>query len=476
MLFPSSWWSFPSVPSSSELTDDERTLIAALHNKMVAARPQLELDLSYYLGEQVVQNLRIAVPKELEHLKTVLGWGAVAVDPIVERLAVDGFRLPGETDVNETLGRHWDSNGMDAAQSMLWTDALSMRRGYLMVGAREGGGARITNESPLNVAVNYAPDGVTPREVLVHYSEAGKQRATLLRPNSTLILEQDSDDKSVWSLVKRETHRLDIVPVERVANRSLTHARDGRPEITEPMRSAIDNSARTLLGQVVSGEVYAAPRWAIMGAVESFFVDANGNPKSGYDAFVTKVLGIERDEEGNLPEIHQFNAYDPSVFTKVVEMYASQFSGMAAATPGDLGLYTQGNPTSAEALEVSEARRNRRARLRQREFGTPLIRAMQHAIRFENNGHLPAEFERIEIDWMPLVAPSISALSDGVAKLVKERVLPPTSDVTLKRLGFSSVERAQLEMDRDADGMTALLEIQAGVSEQQAAATNADDA
>lgn len=474
MLFPSSWWSAPSVPDSSELSDDERSLIVALHSKMVAARPDLELDLAYYLGEQVVQNLRIAVPKELEHLKTVLGWAAVAVDPIVERLAIDGFRLPNETDINETLTHHWETNGMDAAQSMLWTDALTMRRGYLMVGAREGGGARITNESPLNVSVDYAPDGVTPRSVLAHYTEDGKQRATLMRPRLTLILEQDGVNGE-WSLVRRENHRLDFVPVERVANRPLTHARDGRSEVTAPMRSTIDNTARTLLGQIVSGEVFAAPRWAILGAQESDFVDANGQPKSGYSTFVTRIFGMERDEDGNVPSIHQFAAYDPATFTKIVEMNASQFSGMAAATPGDLGLYTQGNPTSAEALEVSESRRNRRARLRQREYGVPVIRAMQHAIRFENNGRLPAEFERIAIDWMPLVEPSLPALSDGVAKLVKENVLPPTSDVTLKRLGFSAVERAQLEMDRDADGMAALEQIAAGVNEQQAAASSADE-
>lgn len=446
MLFAPWLQNLPTAPVADTLTEDEKTLVTGLHRKLTSCRPDLELDLAYYLGEQVVKHLRMAVPKELEFLRTVLGWGAVAVDPIVERLAIDGFRLPGGTDVDETLTAQWDGDGMDAAQGMLFTDALTMRRGYLMVGARAGGGARMTVESPLNVAVDYAPDGVTVRSALAMYTENGKQRATLMRPFSTLILEQD--EEKAWQLVERENHRLEVVPVERVANRPLTHARDGRSEISGPMRSIIDSTARTLLGLVVAGEIYAAPRWAILGASESDFVDANGNPKSAWATYITRILGLERDEEGNVPEIHQFNAYDPSAFTKIIEMNASQFAGMAAALPQDLGLYTQGNPTSSEALEVGEARRNRRARSRQREFGVPIVRAMQHAIRFQNNGALPAEYERIELDWMPLLEPTINSVSDGLAKQVDSGMIPPTSDVTLKKAGYSAVERAQLEQDR----------------------------
>jgi hypothetical protein len=47
----------------------------------------MRLSEAYYLGEQVVDNLRIAVPAELEFLREVLNWPALAVDPYVERHA-----------------------------------------------------------------------------------------------------------------------------------------------------------------------------------------------------------------------------------------------------------------------------------------------------------------------------------------------------------------------------------------------------
>src|SRR5690349_613552 len=108
------------------------------------------------------------------------------------------------------------------------------------------------------------------------------------------------------------------------------------------MRSITDAACRTLLGLEVAREIYSVPQ------------------KTAWDTYITRVLALERDEDGNLPEIKQLQAYDPSVFTKLLDWYASAMAGMVAATPQDMGLYTQGNPASAEAVTAGEARRDRR--------------------------------------------------------------------------------------------------------------------
>jgi hypothetical protein len=50
-------------------------------------------------------------PAELEFLRDVVGWPALAVDPYVERHALDGFRLPNATDADPYLGSLWSLAG-----------------------------------------------------------------------------------------------------------------------------------------------------------------------------------------------------------------------------------------------------------------------------------------------------------------------------------------------------------------------------
>lgn len=444
MAFPMS--TIPDLPLLG-LSKDEQGLIKQLESVAYKCRSEMELTEAYYLGDQVIQNLRIAVPKELEFLRTIVGWPAIAVDPLVERLGVDGFRLPNATQADQHLAELWDANGLDAEQSLAFTDALSMGRAYWVVGspAEVGGPPRITVESPLNMAVLWDLGGRVPRAAMQEYWSEGRKHGALLVPNQTVTLAQN--DAGEWEIVDRDQHDFGFVPVVRMANRPRTHNRDGRSEITSAMQAITDAACRTLLGLEVAREIYSVPQRIILGAAEDAFVKSDGTPKKAWDTYITKVLGLERDEEGNLPEIKQLQAYDPSVFTKLIEMYASQMAGQLAAPPQDLGLYTQGNPTSAEAAQVSEQRRDRRAILKHAMFGTPLVTAMQYAARFENGGDLPSEYARVAVDWRAVSIEPMSVASDAMQKQTQAQIVPPQSDVVWKRLGYSSVERARLAED-----------------------------
>jgi len=437
----------PTLPLLG-LNDDERALIETLAG--IAKRDQAEMLLTeaYYLGEQVIRNLRIAVPKELEFLRTIVGWPAIAVDPLVERLFVDGFRLANATDADAHLGEIWDANGGGVEQSLAFTDALTMGRAYWAVGSplEPGGAPQITVESPLNMSVLWDLRGQSARAAMQEYWDADRKRGALMLPNQTVHLAEN--DNHQWEIVDRDQHGFDFVSVYRMANRPRTNNRDGRSEITLAMRSITDAACRTLLGLEVARELYSVPQKVILGASENAFVKSDGTPKSAWDTYITKTLGIERDEEGNLPEIKQMQPYDPSVFTKLMDMYASQMGGMLGAPPQDLGLYTQGNPASAEAAQVSESRRDRRAQARQSMFGVALVKTMQDAMRYQNKGQLPAEFARMMVDWRDVKLESIAATSDAITKQVKQGIVPATSDVTLKRLGYTAVERQQIEQDR----------------------------
>lgn len=457
MPFPS----FPAVPSfptlsiptlpNLTLSDAEKSLISRLQTEALRVRPEMELAEAYYLGEQVIDNLRIAVPKELEFLRTIVGWGALAVDPYVERHALDCFRLADGTDADPYLTAVWTENGLDAELPLAVTDALTTGRGWWVVGSplESGGVPQITVESPLNLAAIWNMRGTEPTSLFHEYWSDGRRHAALLVPNQTINLA--TNDKGQWEVVNRDEHDFGFVPAVRMANGARTNNRAGRSAITPALRSTIDGACRTLLGLEVAREIYSVPQRIILGAAESDFQKSDGTPKTAWETYITSILGLERDKDGNLPDIKQLTAYDPTAFTKLIENSASRAASIVLAPPQEIGLYTQGNPVSADAQNTSESRRNRRARSQQAAFGVPLVKVMQYAAMFDNKGVLPDHFRHIQADWVGLELIDFVSTADGISKLVSAGSIPATSDVTLKRAGFNAVERARLAQDRSAD-------------------------
>lgn len=449
-MFPTSVT--PTLPSLG-LSEDEQQLIGVLRAQYQRDASTMALCEQYYRGEQAIKNLRIAVPKELEgHLRTLVGWAAQAVDPYVERLNADCFRKIDSTDGDDYLMAMMEANNFTSEQSLAYTDALSMGPAYWVVGspAVRGDAPVVTVESPLNTSVLWDLRGSSPRAMMQEYwGEDGRRRGALLVPRKTVHLAQDDDGN--WVVSGRDDHGFDFVPVVRMANRPRTNNRNGSSEITPALQSIIDDACRTLLALGIAREIYSVPQKAILGASEAAFTKADGSSASVLETYVTKVLGLERDENGELPELFQFDAYDPSVFTKILDWFASSAAGLVAATPQDMGLYTQGNPASAEAGLVADDRRNRRAIRMQRQFSGPLADVARLMVRFDNQGKLPTEYERLAVDWSPVHMYAPSLMSDAVTKEIQSGAVPATSDVVLKRLGYSAVDRARLEQDRVAD-------------------------
>src|SRR5256885_5071556 len=124
----------PQLPSL-HLSEDEKNLISWLPARAWRGRQLMQLTTSSSLGEQMITSLGISIPAELDGLRTVVGWPAIAVDPLEERLAGQGFRLPEATDVDEDLADIWMANDLDAEQSLVHIDALAMGRAWLTVGS-----------------------------------------------------------------------------------------------------------------------------------------------------------------------------------------------------------------------------------------------------------------------------------------------------------------------------------------------------
>lgn len=234
---------YPTLPLLG-VTDDERDLLTLLRMKGQRDRAAMELAQAYRLGCYVVQNLRIAVPKELEFLRPILGWPSMAVDPYVERLHADSFRVSGATEGDDHLAELMEANGFGAEQSIAFDDALTMGRSYWMWGTNPepGGPPLLTAESPLNVLVLWNLRGTEPRAVLQEYWDDDRKRGALLVPGKTVHLAEDDGGK--WVVSNRDEHGYDFVPVVRMAHKASSNNRDGRSAITPAIQSLTNQIGR----------------------------------------------------------------------------------------------------------------------------------------------------------------------------------------------------------------------------------------
>jgi hypothetical protein len=471
-LLPSQVGATFPAPSIPELSDDEQRLVTGLSTKLTYLSTPMLIHNAYYNGTQRLQDLGISVPPQLSGIRTVVDWPRRCIDPLLRRSIPDGFRLPGATDVDDELWTHWQANDLDAEMPLAFLDALIFGRAYAIVGSPDepGDSPLITVESPLNMTMTWDPRTRKPTAAYQAYEVEGVFRAVLYLPNQTISMSREFPNGTGWSVDDRDVHNFGEVPVVRFVNRARTADREGRSEITQAVMSTTDSACRSLLGMEIAREFYSIPHRYIMGAQESDFVDASGNAKTAMQMTMSKFLAFERDEEGNVPTVGQFTAFDPSVFTKIIDSHAQQMASATGYPPSYFGLTTTANPASADAIRLAENGLVERAKEVQNQFSGPLETVMRLAWRFANNGQkVPAEMQLLETDWIDPKTPTPAATTDAIYKQITAGAIPATSDVTLKALGWSGVERARLEVDRKVDaGASVLAELATSLQAKEA--------
>ena len=471
-LFMAPTAAIPTLPSLG-LSEQEQGVANWLGMRLFEQRPYLELSGLYYDGMQKMQDLGISIPPSLVGLRTVVGWPQIGVDALDNRCIVEGFRFPGATDVDEDLQGIWQANKMDGESRLTHLDTLVYGRSYNIVGpgdASTGGQPLITSESPLNMIATYDARMRRVSSALQIYMDTdftsdmyGQEVAALYLPNTTIYMARQSytgNPAAVkWDIVERDDHQLGRVPVVRMANRQRLSRRDGLSEINAAWMNTVDSASRTMLGMEVTREFGQAPRRYALGVTEEAFQNADGSAKTAWDTYLHKVWMLERDEDGNLPTVGEFKAVDPSVHTKLMDEYAQIMSGNMGVPPHFLGIYTQGNPASADAIRSGYEELTSRALRKQVAFSDDWEETMLLALLIRD-GSLPDNAFLLEADWRDPAPQTIAGTSDAITKQIASGAIPATSDVTLKRLGYSAVERARLAQDRAVDqGQSMLMEI-----------------
>lgn len=445
--------SIPDLPLLT-LSDDELALIQVLRADMLRDRYRLQLLDAYFNGEQLVRDLGISIPPQLKGLHTVIGWPRVGVESLEERLDLEAFRWADGSDSSD-LAEIADANDLFDESSLAHLDALVYGREYLAVGSGDCGTddcpPLISAESPLDMTLMWDArlrmGTAALRECQADgFVESGPEERmiVLYLPDQTVTALPSPSGG--WQVVDRDIHNLGIVPVVRMANRQRTADRVGKSEITPEVMSITDAACRRLMGMEVAAEFFGAPQRYILGASESAFQDAEGNAKSAWETYIGRVLALERDEDGQVPEVGQFAAHDPTAMTRIIDLYARIMSAQFGLPPHMLG-YTTDNPASADAIRSTEAKLVKRSERRIRRYGAAWQQAMRLAL-WVRDGEPPEKARRIETVWRNPATPTVAAQADATVKLVQAGILPADSDVTLEMAGLTEGQRQRVAADR----------------------------
>lgn len=436
------------------LSMEEDALISALIEKLKSHQAANLRREEYFEGENRLKDLRISIPPQLTSVKSVVGWPSTAVSVLEERLDLEGFIVNGD---DMGLSDIFRANDMDSECSLAHLDALIYGIGFVVVGKGAEGEADplITVESPKRMTAfhDLRLRRVTSA-VSVNFDSRGDVKSgSLYLPDATIKFEKSGFGG--WLEVDRDSHMMGRVPVARLVNQPRSGDTAGRSEISEAVMSYTDSAMRTLLGAEVAREFYSAPQRYVLGAEESIFMDADGNPLNPWSVIQGRVLALPQNEDGSMPSVGQFSANSTQPYFEQVRALAQMLAAETAIPASYLGFQTD-NPASADAIRQMEARLVKRAERRQRQFGRTWTEVARLAL-LVRDGVIPAEAETIRPVWRDASTPTRAAAADEAVKLIASGVLLPDSEITYNRIGLSDSDKETLKLEKRKANAQALI-------------------
>jgi hypothetical protein len=442
----------PYSISVSGLDDADTDVLRRLLDQLNSKAHRNRLRRTYYDSKYFLRDFGISIPPSMRSIEAVLGWPAKAVDVLAKRLRPDGFVLPGGSADDLGIREIWDTNRLDLEAPQANTSALlhSCAFATVTLGDVDRGEPRVF------VAVRSAEyaTGLWNRRLrrldaglsIVDADDNGQPTEMVMYlPGRTATLTRDSSGS--WTADVR-LHNLPRVLMEPLVYQPRLDRPFGSSRLSRPVMTLADAALRTLVRSEVTAEFFSAPQRYAMGADESAFVDASGQPRGAWASIIGRVWAIGRDEDGNIPEVGQFPQTSMQPHTEQLRMLASLFAGETSLPLSSLGI-VQDNPSSAEAIHASKEELITEAEWAADTLGAGWRRVMLLALMLRDGlTEVPAEWLRLEMRWRDPSTPSKAAIADAVTKQVASGILPPDSPVTYEQLGYDETTVARLTADR----------------------------
>ena len=454
--------SFSSLPETEAthavFTEAELALISKMQEQLTAKRSRNRVRQNYYDQKIGLKDLGISIPPQLKNIGSVLGWPAKTVDVLADRLKFEGFVAPGEEDDPFGLNELVDANDFKEAFAQTVSSALIHSCAFLTItqGDTAAGEPEILwlpksahwatgiwDQRTRRLAAGLSITQVDTNDL----GEINPTEFIVYLPDKTVTVRRSPTDEYTAETVPNPTGRPLMVAVTVGADLRRPF---GRSRISRAVMSLTDSAVRTIVRSEVGAEFYATPQRAILGA------DPEALAASKWDAIVSKMLAVSRDEDGNLPQITQFSQLSMQPHTDQLRQWASLLAAESQIPLDELG-FPSDNPASDSAIQSQRDPLRLAAERCIRGFQSALRQVAVLTVALQHGWETAQEATNVQAHFAPTVHVSDAAAADAVLKQVQVMPWLAESGVVLEKLGYSAATAERLMSDkRRAEGVQAL--------------------
>lgn len=426
-----------TAASSPRLSEVEAALIQQMVEAWSARRRGNDRRQMVYDQKNLFTDLRISTPPELRNLEAVLGWGAKAVDVVSDRIQFERFVSVEGDDDPHGLNSLVAENDFQVEFSQAVTSALTHSCAFVSVAQGLDGepdALWLTRSAQQATGIwDRRKRGLSAALTVEEQTDGQVSRLFAYFPDKTVELER------VGSRFKMSVlpNLMGRVPVEVVRFKPDLKRPFGRSRITPAVEYFIYGGVRTLVRSEIGAEFFAAPqRYGLGVSEEAFDMDK-------WTAVTGRFLTLTRDEEGELPQVGQFQQHSMQPHSEHLRTWAAQMSGESSIPMNELGFFTD-NPSSDAAIQ------SQRDPLRLIADGA--ITSFKSALRNLAITTVALRDGRDDVKVSPWFAPTFrlpdSAAADAALKQAQAIPWIAESSVFLEKLNYSPAEIERLLADK----------------------------
>ena len=454
---------FPIPADGGDIfTPTELAQLRLMRDQLQAKRARNRVRQNYYDQRVGLKDLGISIPPQLRNIDSVLGWPAKTVDVLADRIRFEKFISTHESNtdpfgLNELVAQNdFQEVFAQAASSALINSCafITVTQGDTEAGEPEvlwlprsaHWATGLWDQRKRSLAAGLSVTRTDTDE----FGDVTVREVTVYLPDKTVVLG--------FPAAGERTEATAVVlpnPVGRPLMVALVVGADlrrpfGRSRITRAVMSLTDSAVRTIVRSEVAAEFFSTPQRAILGA------DPEALEASKWDAVMSKMLAISRDENGELPQIQQFSQMSMQPHTEQLRQWAALLAAESSIPLDELG-FPSDNPSSDSAIQSQRDPLRLAAERCIRGFQSALRQVAVLTVALQHGWETAQEVTNVQAHFAPTVHVSDAAAADAVLKQVQVMPWLAESGVVLEKLGYSAATAERLMSDkRRAEGVQAL--------------------
>lgn len=446
------------------LTPSEINLIEELQRNHEARAVLDDKFYRYYLLQQRIEQLGMAIPPQMRRFLVVANWPRVVVRTIAGRQKVRAMILPGQETADERLRAIWDASNLSAQTRMFRRDALICGRAFMSVGANESNRTlplvRVESPREMEALVDVRREEMTAAARFYGTDKntgESPTNITLYQPNSTIWIARQGGK---WVELRRDNHNLGAVPVVMHLNERLSSGFEGESELTDII-GLTDSVARSLTNLQFAQEAHGIPRMYMTGVQKGDFVDADGKPIPMFEAYFDAIQMLTNAGA----KVGQLTAADLKNFETALNIYGRQ-AAISYGFPSRYFGITTSNPPAEGAIRADENDLVNYVEDKNEAEGMVLGWMGALALRFASGDWV--EGNRVRVDYFDPGTPTFAQRADALTKM--RSVGGISREGMWDELGWSEARKAKERQYLEAEALDPITrEVLGGLSDASTA-------